>query len=184
MSTFLTDRAGDEDAPAAVRWGLMHDYTDTSGLLPSTKRDAWVCLGCLLTAYTMPDARRGCPQCGQPFSRREKVVKGHALLEMQGMMLVQRLQRGALGADGQARVIGVGPQTMGGARVWIARLTEGTGPDDAWEYDDRGAALRAFFRWDINDKKEPEGWVRHVASGRTRPAKAPAPGGGKPRAAA
>jgi hypothetical protein len=58
-------------------------------------------------------------------------------------------------------------------RFGAARLTFGRDPncefgyDDCWDYPYPAAAITAMERWD--GQGEPEGWLRHPASGRRRP---------------
>lgn len=66
----------------------------------------------------------------------------------------------------------------GGRRLWLMPMLYGnlrlaTGPaeglsfDDGWCYHDHDAAWRAALEW--SGEGEPDGWVRHVFSGRRRP---------------
>ena len=57
-----------------------------------------------------------------------------------------------------------------GARLAIGPHDDEAGFDDVWDYDDLDAAITAFLAWAWTRAPEPNGWTRHPASGRRRPA--------------
>jgi hypothetical protein len=84
---------------------------------------------------------------------------------------VNRLEEGALAqrllANGGGELC-VYPLLFGAARLTYGRDPNcEIGYDDCWDYSDRVAAISAMQRWD--GQGEPEGWMRHPATGRRRP---------------
>jgi hypothetical protein len=56
---------------------------------------------------------------------------------------------------------------LGNVRLNIGTTGDKTGYYDGWCFHDADAAWRAVLGWD--GQGEPEGWVRHINSGRRRP---------------
>jgi len=65
------------------------------------------------------------------------------------------------------RVCAVGPQLWGAAQVTAGRKDRWEeGHDEQWMYSTGPEALMSFSAWD--GAGEPQGWVRHMPSGRRR----------------
>jgi hypothetical protein len=83
---------------------------------------------------------------------------------------MSRLDEGALAQrllpEGRGEVC-VYPLLFGAARLTFGRDPECGGYDDCWDYPYPDAAIEAMECWD--GQGEPEGWIRHPASGRRRP---------------
>lgn len=84
------------------------------------------------------------------------------------MMTVEQQTRGAVAHRllGDGRVLAVYPMLFGNGRLVVGPAGE-PWLDDAWCYDTVDGALEALASWDGTG--EPDGWKRHIASGRRRP---------------
>lgn len=58
-------------------------------------------------------------------------------------------------------------ELTGTLKLSISRSADELGSDDEWQYQDQIAAYAALTVWDGNG--EPEGWYRHMRTGRRRP---------------
>jgi hypothetical protein len=56
----------------------------------------------------------------------------------------------------------------GRGRLVIGRIHDRSGYDDGWCYDSLAEALFALAKWNPMEQIEPEGWVKHISTGRRR----------------
>lgn len=68
--------------------------------------------------------------------------------------------------DGRQAVIS--PMTFGKGRICVGGWDDG-GYTDGFCYVSYLEALAALIAWDPSTDQEPDGWIRHVGSGRRRP---------------
>lgn len=69
-------------------------------------------------------------------------------------------------ALGDGRAVWLMAMLGGNLRIAVGRLGD-CGYDDGWCFHDHDAAWRAALGW--NGHGDPEGWYRHLRSGRRRP---------------
>ena len=62
----------------------------------------------------------------------------------------------------------VDPLVLGQGKIIMGKDQSG-GYDHVWHYDKLSEAVLAFAMWDKKTDSEPEGWTRHLPSGRHRP---------------
>jgi len=63
--------------------------------------------------------------------------------------------------------IAVVPMSFGKGRLCSA--ISWSGYEDGWCYEKLEQAVVAMFEWDPDDTEEPDGWIRHISTGRRRP---------------
>lgn len=71
--------------------------------------------------------------------------------------------------EGKTHWVDVIPTTFGRGRIVITPKLSPLTYDDGWCYDSFLFALLGAAAWDPDEETEPQGWVKHVSTGRRRP---------------
>lgn len=66
-----------------------------------------------------------------------------------------------------SRFLAVSRMTFGKGRLYLCSNI--WGPDESYCYATYEQAISQMLKWNPDEQNEPEGWIRHLESGRRRP---------------